>query len=190
MTIRTKISAFAITGLAATMLAGCGGSDNTTEDSAAVDDTAAVEATDAPEPDGDEGDDADDDLQAKADELLEKLAEDSDSGDDGDKVAAGSLPDEWPAAIPTPSDQILIATWTELGGSSLGNATFYVADAAAQRSYLDQLASSGFTVEESATQPKDGVMYTVKSADWLMNVMNDEIDGNAAVLLVNVSPLG
>ncbi|WP_062208605.1 hypothetical protein [Demequina oxidasica] len=188
MTITAKISSITIAGLAASMLAGCGGSDSSTDD-AAVDDTAPVESTDAPESDGEA---ADDDLQAKADAILEKLAEDSDSGDSGDsgdKVTAGSLPAEWPAEVLTPSDDILIATWTELGGSSLGNATFYVADAAAQEAYLDKLASSGFTVEESATQPVDGVMYTAKSADWLMNVMNDDLDGNAAVLLINVSPL-
>ncbi|WP_430867342.1 hypothetical protein [Demequina aurantiaca] len=175
MTAKNAITGIAVAGLAVTMLAGCGGSDDSADDTTAS--SVATESTsdsaDATEPATEAGDsDVDDNIAA------------------AEVLGGGSLPDEWPADLPIPDGRVLIASWQELGGTSLGQATFYVTDEAAQQAYLDQLSAAGFEVTKSdeSLQSEGGVLYDASSGDWLMTVALQEIDGEPVVMLVNVFP--
>jgi len=176
MTIQSKVSAVAVAGVTALVLAGCSGSSEDTNDATAT--TAApVEASTDPAPT------ATGDAPAASD-VDENIAA-------AEVLGGANLPDEWSPDVPIPDGKILIATWQEIGGTSLGQGTFYVADAGAQQAYLDQLTAAGFEINMSddALQPPQGTNYDATSSSWSMMVVLDELDGNPVVMLVNVFPL-
>jgi hypothetical protein len=173
MTVKSVISTISVAGLAAIILAGCGGGEDSTDDATMA--GAATESAFESQPPPDASD------------------SDSDVADNiavAEVLGGGSLPAEWPADLPIPDGRILIASWQELGGTSLGQATFYVADEGAQQAYLEQLTSAGFEVAKSdeSLQSDNGVLYDASSGDWLMTVALQELDGNPVVMLVNVFP--
>ena len=95
------------------------------------------------------------------------------SGEDGDSslqidAGGGSLPDQWPAEIPTPDGLAIEAGSAFESGEQVAYTVTGQADEGFAEAYSDALADAG--LPKTSSFESDGVNYFHQSSDWIVTV--------------------